>query len=222
MSSVKLQAATGGSGSFTIASPNSNNTQTLTLPDATAILVGDTATQTLTNKTLTSPTIGGTPVMNASVITSGTAVATTSGTNINFTSIPSWVKRVTVLFNGVRTSGTSQHQIQIGTGGTPATTGYAGAFVYVGSAAGVGSSTTGFPLYWDTATDSRTGSIKLENITGNDWVCTGLTILTRGPSRFFVSTGGSITLGGALGIVRITTVGGTDTFNAGTINIMYE
>jgi len=37
-----------------------------------------------------------------------------------------------------------------------------------------------------------------------------------------ISGGGGITLSGTLDRVRITTVNGTDTFDAGTINIMYE
>ena len=49
-------------------------------------------------------------------LVSGTAVASTSGTSIDFTGIPSWVKRITVMFNGVSTSGTSFKQIQIGSG----------------------------------------------------------------------------------------------------------
>jgi hypothetical protein len=68
--------------------------------------VGTTDTQTLTNKTLTSPTIDGTPVMGASVITRGTAVASTSGTTVDFTGIPSWAKRITVMMSGVSTNGT--------------------------------------------------------------------------------------------------------------------
>jgi len=51
------------------------------------------------------------------VIVSGTAVASTSGTSIDFTSIPSWVKRVTVMFAGVSTNGTGSYLIQIGDSG---------------------------------------------------------------------------------------------------------
>ncbi len=67
--------------------------------------------------TLTSPVIN-TPTMGGSVITSGTAVASTSGTSIDFTGIPSWVKRVTILFKGVSISSTSQFLIQLGSGST--------------------------------------------------------------------------------------------------------
>jgi len=129
MSSVAITGNASGAGVFTIASPNSASSFTATLPAATTTLVGTDATQTLTNKTLTSPTvnsptIGGTPVMGASLITSGTAVASTSGTSIDFTGIPSWVKRITVMFSGVSTSGSSLIQLQLGDSGGVETTSY--------------------------------------------------------------------------------------------------
>jgi hypothetical protein len=60
-------------------------------------------------------------------ITSGTAVASTSGVSIDFTSIPSWVKRITVMFSGVSTNGTSPLQVQLGTSGGVDATSYIGA-----------------------------------------------------------------------------------------------
>jgi hypothetical protein len=39
---------------------------------------------------------------------------------------------------------------------------------------------------------------------------------------YLATTAGSIALGGALTQVRITTAGGANTFDAGTINILYE
>jgi len=53
-----------------------------------------------------------------------TAQNTTSGTSIDFLSIPSWVRRITVMLNGVSTSGTSRQQIQLGVSGTPETSSY--------------------------------------------------------------------------------------------------
>ena len=93
------------------------------------VLSGDSPNLTnaaLTTPTITTPTITGAIVssMASSVITAGTAVASTSGTSIDFTSIPSWVKRITLMFSGVSTTSTSNVQIQIGTGGTPTTSGY--------------------------------------------------------------------------------------------------
>jgi hypothetical protein len=62
MSQVTLEGNASGTGIFTIAAPNSNTNRTLSLPDATGTviigtqpagdIVGTTATQTLTNKTI--------------------------------------------------------------------------------------------------------------------------------------------------------------------------
>ena len=113
MSLVQISGNASGTGTLTIAAPNTNSSYTLTLPTATTTLVGTDATQTLTNKTLSGATWTS---PSGSTITSGTAVASTSGTSIDFTSIPSWVKRITVMFNGVSTNGTSIVQVQLGTG----------------------------------------------------------------------------------------------------------
>lgn len=156
-------------------------------------------------------------------INRGTAVNTTSGTSIDFTGIPSWAERITVIFNGVSTSGTSTVLLQLGTSGGITTSGYVG----VGSAAqnagtlAVVSFTAGAGIGSDSgATYTRHGQAVLTNITGNTWsiVFTGGDQTT---TRAFFSAS-SISLGAALDRVRITTAGGTDTFDAGSINIMYE
>lgn len=190
---------------------------TKTAPSGT--VVGTTDTQTLTNKTLSTGTIVGT-----SLITSGTAVASTSGTNIDFTSIPSWVKRITVMFTGVSTNGTSPPQIQIGSGSVT-TSGYLGSNTFLNASVVSGANfTTGFGIgvsvsFWNAATIFH-GSLVLTLQTGNTWVCAGSNGISNAVGTYL--TNGSIALGGALDRVRITTVGGTDTFDAGSINILYE
>jgi hypothetical protein len=154
----------------------------------------------------------------------GTAVATTSGTSITFSSIPSWVKRITVMFNGVSTSGTSLVQVQIGSGSVT-TTGYTSYANYAGgaNASGGGTSTTGF-LVDDTANASSTrfGSLVLVNIGSNIWVSAGSGGLVASSAYYGFSSGGSITLSGTLDRVVLTTVNGTDTFDNGSVNIIYE
>lgn len=150
-----------------------------------------------------------------------TAKASTSGTSIDFTGIPSWVKRITVMFNGVSGSGTSPFQIQLGDSGGFETTGYASGAGAVGtSSAAGGASTTGLLLQQaGVAAATVSGLAIITNISGNTWVCAS----TFGtPSNGGNFGGGTKTLSDVLTQVRITTVNGTDTFDAGSINIIYE
>ena len=213
MSSIVVSGDT--SGSCTLVAPAVAGGSVLTLPVATDTLVGKATTDTLTNKTLTSPVING---MGSSILTSGTAVTSTSGTSIDFTGIPSWAKRITVMFNGVSTSGTSLKQIQIGSGSI-ANTGYlaATAALLTSTMASVGS-TSGYPINSNLAADVLYGAITLSLFDTNKWVASGNTV--NGASSF--TTAGYVTLSGTLDRVRITTINGTDTFDAGSINIMYE
>lgn len=151
----------------------------------------------------------------------GTAQASTSGTSIDFTSIPVWAKRITVMFNGVSTNGTSVIQIQLGSGSFT-TSGYSvvGSTIVSGSV-GAASYTSGFGL-GDTnaATRTKNGSVVFSLVTGNTWAGNGACANTSDIRTDF--TQGVIALSGVLDRVRITTVNGTDTFDAGSINIMYE
>ena len=206
MSSIVVSGNT--SGAITIAAPAVAGTNTLTLPASTGTVVLDSATQTLTNKTIQ----GGS-------ITQGTAVASTSGTSINFTSIPSWVKRITVMFNEVSLSSTANFLIQIGAGSTTIT-GYVSTSNSVGQANNTGgaSSTAGFIINQAAAASLYSGTMVLTNITGNTWVSSH----TGKVSTTVVNFGGGVlVLGGTLDRVIITSTS-TDAFDAGSINILYE
>ena len=156
-------------------------------------------------------------------ITSGTAVASTSGTSIDFTSIPSWVKRITVMFNGVSTNGTSPIQIQVGSGSVSAT-GYTSACGAINGGTGQTSSTTGLPVTIPStpASGVESGAAVLCLISSNTWVASGVVLYTGAAGAIAMSAGNSPALSGTLDRVRITTVNGTDTFDAGSVNIMYE
>jgi hypothetical protein len=161
-----------------------------------------------------------------SLITSGTAVASTSGTSIDFTSIPSWVKRITVMFQGVSTNADTAIQVQLGTGGSPTTTGYvSGAtnvLTSINTTRGTVSVTTGFRAFVaDDAADASTGSFVFTNISGNTWICNGALLVT-GLNTGGCGVFGSIALAGTLNMLRVTTLNGTATFDAGSINILYE
>ncbi len=153
----------------------------------------------------------------------GTSQSSASGTAIDFTGIPSWVKRVTVIFSGVSTNGSSPPLVQIGDSGGNEVTGYAGSATTVGSSSVNGGlyNGSGFQIVAiHVASYTIHGSMTIVNLTGNTWVASGAFGLsdTSGTTQ----TAGSKTLSATLDRIRITTVNGTDTFDAGTINIMYE
>jgi len=172
----------------------------------------------------TSPSISGAVMstMGSSVITRGTAVASTSGTSIDFTGIPNWVKRITVMLSGTSVSGSSEMLIRLGTSSGVATTGYISTVGRMDGAGGTGAglSTVGFTILGTgNAAYVLRGYISFLNITGNSWV-SSFSMAYSTNSQSFGS--GDITLAGVLDRVRITTVNGTDTFDAGSINILYE
>ena len=153
-------------------------------------------------------------------LVSGT-VATASGTAIDFTAIPSWVKRITVMFSGVSTSGTSPTIIQLGDAGGIENTGYLGAVEWgtttsSGLTSGVLISSGGS----DTAAAVRHGVATFTNLSGNNWCFVGNFAFSNVVSTILLA--GSKSLSDVLTQIRITTVNGTDTFDAGTINIAYE
>jgi hypothetical protein len=175
--------------------------------------------------TLVAPAVAGTNTQTLVAATGtlaplilGTAQASTSGTSIDFTSIPNWVDRITVMFNGVSTSGSSVVQIQIGSS-TFSTSGYtSGSQVSVQTTA-----TSGFILTntgSGAAGNTLIGSMTLSLFNANTWIANGV-IYINGSNNAF-NSGISPALAGALDRLRITTVNGTDTFDAGSINILYE
>ena len=184
------------------------------------VWTGSTSIQGIAAPTTAGNTIfttDGTNWSSTQKIVRGTSVATTSGTSVDFTSIPSWVKRITVMFNGVSTNGTSPAIIQIGNTSFT-TTGYVGGVFVTG---GSGSMSTGFQMATTAAAaDTRYGIATLVNLEGNNWTFTY--VGGYGNGAFTAYAGGGLTLSAVLDRVRITTVGGTNTFDAGSVNILYE
>ena len=159
-------------------------------------------------------------------VTSGTAVSNPTSpvsSSIDFTSIPSWVKRITVMFTGVSLNSTGAFLIQLGDSGGVETSGYDATLIIGsnGAANTVNASTAGFPFYSGANTFSVSGSMIITNITGNTWVEQGV-FNNSTTTPFVTSTAGTKTLSATLDRVRITTTTGTDTFDAGSVNIMYE
>lgn len=150
----------------------------------------------------------------------GTAQATTSGTSIDFV-IPTWARKVTLMFNAVSTNGASALQVQLGTGGVPTTTGYVAGAEYLGTSTVANqTATTGFLQYGGNATDARYGMMVFTHMGSNIWVCNG-SIYNSNGTTLNVCAGG-VTLAGAINLLRLTTINGTDVFDGGSVNDMYE
>jgi hypothetical protein len=157
----------------------------------------------------------------SNIIKSGTAVTSTSGTSIDFTGIPSWVKRVTVMLQGVSTSGSSSMLIRLGISSGFVASGYLGCSSrFDATALTTANETSGFFVFLAAASSVNHGALTLSNISGNNWVANGIFAQSDVARSSFAA--GSIGLSGTLDRVRITTVNGTDTFDAGSINILYE
>lgn len=157
----------------------------------------------------------------SNIIKSGTAVASTAGTAIDFTGIPSWVKRITVLFDGVSTNGVSEVVlVQLGTSSGFNVSGY---FTQVGfitaTTYGRATYTTGVGTAISGTSATRAGSITFTLKDGNNWIYSG--IIADTANVVIAHLAGSKTTSGTVDRLRITTTG-TDTFDAGSINILYE
>lgn len=137
---------------------------------------------------------------------------TTSGTNITFESIPSWVKRITIMMDQV--SSAYKKHIQLGSGGSYQTSGYTSASFRNGTNSD--SLTTAFMVAQITNTNSPcTGHAVLTNISGNIWVLSSVVI--EGTSNGTISSG-RVSLSGTLDRLKLT----NGTYSSGTINLIYE
>jgi hypothetical protein len=193
---------------------------------ASLVLAGDTSGSI----TVSAPAVAGSTTQTLVNVTgtlapvvSGTAITLTNQTAPEFTGIPSWVKRITVIFQGVSSNGTAPPLIQIGSG-TYATSGYLGSNTFLNaSIVGGANFTTGFGIgvsasLWNASTVFH-GTIVLTLQTGNTWVCNGCNGISNAVGTYI--TNGSVALGGTLDRVRLF-IDGTQQFDAGTINILFE
>lgn len=210
-------------GDLRLADSDSSNWVALQAPATVAsnITLTVPATVGTADQALVTDGTGALSFASRSRLVHGTAVATASGTSIDFTSIPSWVRRITVMLQTVSTNGTSAVQVQLGTSGGIENSGYTSdvatitgtnTCTYVGGA-------NGFILPGSTAAIFRTGILTLVNITGNSWVASGT---FSGEATLAGFAQGRKLLSSTLDRVRLTTVSGLETFDAGLINIIYE
>jgi hypothetical protein len=161
---------------------------------------------------------------NSGAFIADTAKASTSGTTVDFTGIPSWVKRITVMFSGVSTNGTSGIRFRLMVGGVGVDTGYLAASVTLTSAVAAAPAdvTDGFPLPVASASSVYHGQIIISKLSDSIYTASGTFFDNLATERISITTGRVQSISGAVDGVQITTTGGTNTFDAGTINILYE
>ena len=155
--------------------------------------------------------------LNSGRILTSTVQATTAGSSIDFTSIPSWAKRITVNFKGVSTTGTAFPAVQLGVGGVLETTNYVGCTQRGTSFTAY---STGFAIdngADGSATISGSMTLSLLDSATNTWACSGVFGMTG--LIFTSNAGGHKALAGVLDKVSVVT---TNVFDAGSINILYE
>jgi hypothetical protein len=206
---LKLKAASLG-GDIALVPTDTASSVVVTVPAITGTMVTTGSTAVVT------------PTMLTQKLTLDTAQATTSGTNKDFTGIPSWVKRITVVLNGTSKTGATNHLVQLGTAGGIVSTGYTCLTSFTGATnlAGTSTSTAGFITGGDQNTSLVSAIFTIVNVSGNIWVASVVGAVTN--SIYGMSGGGNVTLSDTLTQVRLTTVSGAATFSTGSVNILYE
>jgi len=149
---------------------------------------------------------------------------TASGTSVNFTGIPSWVKRITVMFTGISSNGTDVLGLRLGTSSGSVATGYFSVYQGIGAngaTSGQPAATTFFGLIGGlAASDILYGQVILTTMGNNIWTITG-TICRDASNDAIYMTSGAVTLSSLLTSASLIW-SGSNTFDAGTVNIMYE
>lgn len=156
--------------------------------------------------------------------TMGTPVASTSGTSIDFTGIPTGTKEIHINFIGVSTNGASPIIVQIGDAGGVETSGYLGTQNDLATAGVVSSQITGaFGMAsTQSSNDLYQGKmiLTLENSSNNTWTSLAICGQSNSTAKTYLGAG-TKSLSAVLDRVRITTVIGSQTFDAGEVNIVY-
>ena len=188
---------------------------------ASSVTSAKMATNSVVTAAITDANV--TPAKLSQPLTQGTVAASTSGTSIDF-AIPAWCKHIRMMLQGVSLSGTALLRFRLGTSGGIVTSGYLGAGSVIAAVVATANQTAGFDIYNSapSAADIYAGSIEITQVdpSTNIWVVSGVFAQTSSARTYTVS--GQVTLAGALSTVRLTTSNGTDTFDAGSINILYE
>lgn len=178
-------------------------------------------TGTLSGGSLTNGSV--TPAKLSQPLTQGTAVESNSGSVIEFKNIPSWAKRITLSLAGVSTNANFAPFVQLGTGDTPtyAASDYKVESVMITASSATSGTVPGYGVLLHqhaTASAVYHGTVELVKVSGSTWVIRADGYESN--SATINIAAGSIALWSALTAVRVCLASGS--FDAGTINILYE
>lgn len=217
-----VPATVGGDiGAATATTPGASDNDTSVA--TTAFVQGELTSQAV--KLTGNQTIAGTKTFSTQPVLPNapalqTLTATASGTGVEFTSIPSWVKKITVMMHGTSTNGSSNLRFQIGPSGGVETSGYLSSSA-IGTTYGLDAG--GFSLTSNITSASISSGIAtfvLTDSATNLWAYSANLGYSNAAGASYA--GGSKALAGTLSRLKLTTVNGADTFDAGSINILWE
>ena len=166
---------------------------------------------------------------SGSGITSGSLLLM-NGTEEDFTGIPSTVKRITIMIHNMSSNGSSVPIIRVGTGGTfiSGSGTYLNAQIAIPSGGNPGgtANSTGFPMNNSgAATFFYSGTGVLTKIGNYVYTYTSMWAIVGGSgagTRTQLCSGSIDTGAAPIDSIRITMVNGTDSFDSGAVNILYE
>lgn len=221
-----LSGANVSTATTTFTAAITGTTMTVSVVSAGTVAVGQVITGTgVTAGTVITALGTGAGGIGTYTVSVSQTVASTAITvvGVDFLSLPSWTKKITLAFNGVSTSSTNAFKVQLGTSSGISSSGYTsqgasitGANTCTVTALTTDSFTLGIAVV---AAGVYTGHVVLTNVTGNTWVASAVISNTAGTTMGYGS--GAVTLSALLDRVRVT-MNGTDTFDAGSLNILYE
>lgn len=149
-------------------------------------------------------------IANAPTLDFQTPVATTSGTFVDFDSIPSTATEVNIYWVNYQTTGSARVQLKVG--GTAINSGYAASS---GTSGAEASATDGFNVYSDSSARVQKGIMTLHRISSSTWVESHSVSLGGADA----SGGGNILGVGTVDGIRVTTTG---SFVAGQVSVSWR
>ena len=142
-----------------------------------------------------------------------------SGTSTTITGIPSWARRITVVFNNVSSTSSANWKLQIGSGSITSS-GYTSGYSYqTGTTTSTSTSSVGFEYPVPSSSATGYGTARIHLCSGYTYICDSVIFMQSSTYMGYVA--GTVTLSGAMDRINLT-ADGSATFDAGTLNVFYE